>query len=159
MTFRIGRRAQALRDEIVKVARWGVANNAQIHYGEVRPIPVHVKPFTLPITTDCSGWFTLCYCWAGARDPNGRGYDGQGFTGTLLTHGRRIRWRPLRRSLPGDAIIYGPAPGHHVVLVVEPGDDPLVCSNGDEAGPEMLRHSQVVVGQPAGFEVRRYRLV
>ncbi|MHB8469552.1 MAG: Hint domain-containing protein [Gaiellaceae bacterium] len=45
---------------------------------EMRPIPL---ARTLPLTTDCSGFVTLCYHLAGAPDPNGRGYDGQGWTG------------------------------------------------------------------------------
>lgn len=157
MTFNLARRSAAISDEIVKVARWGVAHEPDIHYAEVRPIPVHVKPESLPLTTDCSGFVTLCYLWGGARDPNGNGYSGAGFTGTLLTHGRRIR--KLRNALPGDLIIYGPAPGHHVVVVVERGADPLCVSHGSEQGPGLVRHSDEAKAQPAGFQVRRYRLV
>lgn len=157
MIFNLARRSRAIRAQIVQTARWGVAHSADIHYAEVRPIPVQIRPESLPFTTDCSGFATLCYLWGGARDPNGRGYDGTGFTGTLLTHGRRIR--RLAYAQPGDLIIYGPAPGHHVVIVVEKGRDPLVVSHGNEAGPVLERHSAELAVQPAGFQVRRYRLV
>jgi hypothetical protein len=157
VTYSLGRRSKAIRDKIVATARWGVAHEPQIHYAEVRPIPVHVKPLSLPLTTDCSGFATLCYLWGGARDPNGLGYSGAGFTGTLLRNGRRIR--RLGSALAGDLIIYGPTPGHHVVVVVEPGADPLVASHGSEDGPKLLRHSDEAKAQPPGFQVRRYRLV
>ena len=44
------------------------------------------EPRRLPLTTDCSGFVTLCYAWAGAPDPRGLGYSGQGWTGTLLAN-------------------------------------------------------------------------
>lgn len=154
--FNLARRSRAIRAKIVQTARWGVAHEPQIHYAEIRPIPVHQKPLRLPITTDCSGFATLCYLWAGARDPNGLGYSGAGFTGTLLAHGRRIR--SLDRALPGDLIVYGPAPGHHVVVVVEAGSDPLVVSHGSEAGPRLLRHSQEQAFQPQPATGLRFRV-
>lgn len=155
--FLVGRRSKAIRSKIVEVAHWGVAHEPAIHYAQIRPIPVHVRPLSLPLTTDCSGFVTLCYLWGGARDPNGNGYDGTGFTGTLLQHGRLIR--DIRYAQPGDLIVYGPAPGHHVVVVVEKGADPLVVSHGQESGPALVRHSAEVAVQPPGFQVRRYRLV
>ncbi|HVH52092.1 MAG TPA: hypothetical protein VM690_08090, partial [Gaiellaceae bacterium] len=72
-----------VRQAIVAAARWGIRNEPLIHYAEVRPIPLARR---LPITTDCSGFVTLCYFLAGAPDPNGREYDGEGWTGTLLRH-------------------------------------------------------------------------
>ena len=74
--------ADAIRDE----ASWGVVHEAEIHYGQLRPIDGLATPHKLPLATDCSGFVTLCYKWAGAPDPNGRGYDGYGYTGTLLQH-------------------------------------------------------------------------
>jgi hypothetical protein len=74
------------RQAVVSNALWGaeVATRQpkQIHYGEVRPI--RGAPRQLPLTTDCSGFVTLCYQWAGAPDPNGTHYDGTGSTGTML---------------------------------------------------------------------------
>ena len=64
-----------VRRKIVAAARWGIANEPRIHYGEIRPIPLGR---TLPLTTDCSGFVTICYYLAGAPDPNGLGYSGQG---------------------------------------------------------------------------------
>jgi hypothetical protein len=125
------------RAGIVKWARgWGVANEPQIHYRETRPMPLTA---TLPLTTDCSGFVTLCYFLAGAPDPNGLGYNGQGYTRTLLAHGKHI---PLAQVKPGDVIVYGPGAGWHTALIVEAGPDPLTVSHGQEKGPELVRVSQ-----------------
>ena len=56
----------------------------EIHYRESRPIPALDRPRSLPLETDCSGFATLCYSWAGAPDPNGNGFSGEGYTGTML---------------------------------------------------------------------------
>ena len=125
-----------VRSQIVAWSRWGVAHEPLIHYQEIRPMPLTAK---LPLTTDCSGFVTLCYYLAGAPDPNGLGYDGQGYTGTLLQHGQHIG---LAQVEPGDAIVYGPATGWHTALIIEGGADPLTISHGDEAGPSIVRVSQ-----------------
>jgi cell wall-associated NlpC family hydrolase len=122
-----------LREKIVAAARWGIANEPRIHYGEVRPMPL---ARTLPLTTDCSGFVTLCYYLAGAPDPNGLGYDGQGWTGTLLEH------LPVAAAVRrGDIVVFGAYPGRHCCIVLEPGGDPLLCSHGWERGPLAIRFS------------------
>jgi cell wall-associated NlpC family hydrolase len=68
--------------------------------------------------SDCSSWVTSAYKSAGLSDPNGTGFTG-GFTGTLYEHGHAVNQANLK---PGDLIIYGAAPGHHVELYVGPGD-------------------------------------
>jgi cell wall-associated NlpC family hydrolase len=119
------------RQRIVAAARWGIANEPRIHYGAIRPFPL---TRALPLTTDCSGFVTLCYYLAGAPDPNGLAYSGRGWTGTLLEH------LPETRQLrPGDVVVWGAYPGHHCALVLEPGDDPLMCSHGQEHGPLAIR--------------------
>src|ERR671937_861159 len=95
------RRQMSVRDEIVGVGLWGVRNEARIHYAPVRPIPLRR---TLPLTTDCSGFVTLCYYLAGAPDPNGLGYSGEGWTGTLLRHLPHIGHAAAR---PGDVVVWG----------------------------------------------------
>lgn len=123
------------RTLIVQWARWGVAHEPEIHYAETRPMPHWLEP--LPVTIDCSGFATLCYRHAGCPDPNGLNYDGSGYTGTLLAHGKHV-WKPQ----PGDLVIYGPGEGVHVAVVVEAGPDPLTVSHGEERGPELVRVSQ-----------------
>jgi hypothetical protein len=124
-----------IRQKIVTAARWGIENEPRIHYGEIRPIPLGR---TLPLRTDCSGFVTLCYFLAGAPDPNGRDYDGSGYTGTLLGWLRAIAPLDAKR---GDLVVWGTYPGRHVALVLEPGDDPLLCSHGSERGPLAIRFS------------------
>ncbi len=125
----------SVRDEIVGVALWGVRNEPRIHYAPVRPIPLRRA---LPLTTDCSGFATLCYFLAGAPDPNGLDYIGQGYTGTMLRHLPHV---PAAEVRAGDLVIWGRYPGRHCAVVVEPGDDPLLVSHGAERGPLELRFS------------------
>ena len=44
---------------------------------------------TLPLTTDCSGFVTVCYFLAGAPDPNGLDYSGEGLGGDAAPPPRR----------------------------------------------------------------------
>lgn len=144
------------RARIVAYCRWAIANEPEIHYRQTRPIPF-LRRRELPLYTDCSGLATCAYADAGVNDPNGRGYDGSGYTGTLLERGRRI---PLTRALAGDLIVYGAGSGHHVVVLLEDGNanggDPLVCSHGQERGPIAIRHSAELRAQPAGVRVLTY---
>lgn len=125
----------SVRAEIVEVARWGIRMQARIHYAEVRPMPLRRE---LPLATDCSGFATLCYFLAGAPDPNGLEYIGQGYTGTLLRHLPHVGTGDIRR---GDIVVWGRYPGNHCAVVLEPGDDPLLASHGSEQGPVEIRFS------------------
>ena len=132
-----------VRGKIVAAARWGLANEPRIHYAEIRPIPLGR---TLPLTTDCSGFVTICYFLAGAPDPNGLGYSGDGWTGTLLGHLEALPRDAARR---GDLVVWGAYPGRHCALVLEPGEDPLLASHGQERGPVAIRYSDESRRQPA----------
>lgn len=107
-------------------------------YAEIRPIPGNLfgNP---PITTDCSGFVTLCYKAAGLPDPNGAGYDGSGDTGTLIAHSKRAR-----SAVPGLLCFYGGTMDfpQHVAIYVgggkvvshgQPGDPELIAANLDGA--------------------------
>ncbi|MFZ5890749.1 MAG: peptidoglycan-binding protein [Myxococcota bacterium] len=131
-----------LRTKIVRHGKWGVAHKGQIHYRQSRPIDGINKPHKLPLYTDCSGFVTLCYKWAGAPDPNGNGYDGSGYTGTLDAHMRHI---PHAKIHPGDLLLWK---GKHVSLVVAAGPDPLLVSHGEESGPYQIRFSAQKKGFP-----------
>lgn len=135
------------RQRIVKWARWGVANTSAIHYTETaaRSGWLTATPANqLPLSTDCSGFATLCYRLAGLSDPNGLGYKELGYTGTLLEyaqhHGRILT--DVSQARPGDLIVYGPGTGSHVAVIIEPGCDPLTVSHGQEAEPGYVRVSQ-----------------
>ena len=126
-----------VRGKIIANARWGIANEPRIHYAETRPIPALNSPHHLPLTTDCSGFATLCYKWAGAPDPNGNGYDGQGYTGTMLGHMHHI---PHGAVEPGDLVVFGAAPGNHVCIALNKGGS-LLASHGSESGPGEISFS------------------
>jgi cell wall-associated NlpC family hydrolase len=131
-----------VRQKIVAAARWGIANEPRIHYGQVRPMPLGQ---VLPLTTDCSGFATLCYFVAGAPDPNGLDYNGAGWTGTMLRHMETVEPGEARR---GDLVVWGAYPGRHVAILLERGDDPLLCSHGSERGPVAIRYSDECRYQP-----------
>jgi cell wall-associated NlpC family hydrolase len=132
-----------LRQKIVAAARWGIANEPRIHYGQTRPIPLARD---LPLTTDCSGFVTLCYFLAGAPDPNGLDYSGSGWTGTLLRHLARTD-----RLRAGDVVVWGEYPGRHCALVLAGGADPLLASHGQERGPVEIRLSAESRFQPVAM--------
>jgi cell wall-associated NlpC family hydrolase len=132
-----------VREKIVAAARWGIAHEPQIHYGALRPMPL---TRALPLTTDCSGFVTLCYHLAGAPDPNGLGYNGQGWTGTLLRH-----LQETGEPQPGDVVVWGAYPGRHCALLLEPGEDPLLASHGSDRGPIAIRFSEECTWQPAEY--------
>lgn len=127
-----------MRQQIVDYALWGVQNEPSIHYRQSRPIDGLNEVQKLPLYTDCSGFVTDCYKWAGAPDPNGLNYNGYGFTGTLLQHLDSI---PLGEALPGDLVIFGPGGGDHVVMLIEPGtkSNPWCVSHGQEKGPIKIK--------------------
>ena len=99
----------------------------------------------LPLTTDCSGFVTVCYFLAGAPDPNGRGYDGEGWTATLLDRMTAIAQDDVQA---GDVVVFGDYPGRHAAIVLEAGDDPLLASHGQERGPLAIRVSDEAAFQP-----------
>ncbi len=97
-----------------------------------------------PHFADCSSFVTWClfnglYLGHSCRDTvNGAGWKA-GYTGTMLSHGKRVvHEENIQR---GDYAIYGNGPpGKHTAIVV--GRDPagriMVVSHGSEAGPFYL---------------------
>lgn len=126
------------RQRIANTARWGVTNKAQIHYAQSRPID-GVNPLRrlkLPLTTDCSGFVTCCFAWVQpqAPDPNGNGFSGYGYTGSILA-----ACAPIGESwlIPGDLVVFGPGTGSHVVVVVSgAGSACRIVSHGSEGSPD-----------------------
>lgn len=128
-----------VRQSIVNWAKWGVDNHAGFTYTEDGSRMEGIGHPGVPCHADCSAFVTLCYNWSGAADPNGQGYNGTGYTGTLLSHGQEI---PLSQVQPGDAIVYGSGTGDHTALIVEAGPDPLTVSHGQQGDPSYCRVSQ-----------------
>lgn len=130
--------------ERCEVARW------RIHYSQNRPMThLGISPGT-EFTCDCSGYVTSAFFWAEryttfpVRDPNGMGYNGYGYTGTLLSHNKK-RNVPLSRDyfFVGDMAIFGPSLWNtkHVTICRRNGNakESIWSSHGREAGPEATR--------------------
>ncbi len=143
-------------ERFVAELKWGVKHEPKIHYLQVRPIPHHLPDHTLPLTTDCSGFVTLCAQWAGAPDPNGRAFDGDGYTGTILNHCQELL--QVGHARPGDLIVYGGGTGHHVVGItrVLGNGDFKVVSHGSERGPWVTTHKYEEAHQPTGVRFLRF---
>ncbi len=148
------------RQWIVQFAHWACAHEPQIHYAEIRPIP-HVTPHVLPhlpFTTDCSGFSTMAYQYAGAPDPNGNHYDGQGYTGSLLQHAHATgAVVPIGKVRPGDLVVYGCKSnpnGHHVAIVTAVAAKTFAgiqtASHGQEKGPFAITVAVEAQYQPDG---------
>ncbi len=134
------------RQLMVDDCTWGIKHRSEIHYNEIRPIPVTLPLFSLPFTTDCSGFVTMMAKWSGNPDPNGNGFDGQGYTGTMLSYLPHI---PFSNTGRGDLVVFGAYPGLHVVVLLAGGSresNPPVASHGGPSGPQRYPLSEV-----AGF--------
>ncbi len=98
---------QKVRDAIVSAGFFWYSHRGQIAYSQARPFQIG-KPVWVPSRWDCSAFVTCCHYAAGAPDPNGRGYDHQGYTGTLIDHGVKVS--SVDQLRPGDLIFYGHSP-------------------------------------------------
>lgn len=93
-----------IRQHIVDAAFFWYAHRFEIAYSQFRPFSMG-KPPWVPIRWDCSAFATNCHYAGGAPDPNGRGYDHQGYTGTLMNRGTAVTSVVNLRK--GDLIFYG----------------------------------------------------
>ncbi len=125
-----------------------VAHEPRIHYAMLRPMRTrHIATLeelrraiqSGAITMDCSESVTLLCKLAGLKDPNGLGYDGAGYTGTLLTH--LPHYSDPAAANVGGMVVFGPGTGEHVAMVRHPGSDPVLFSHGWEGGPQYVHLS------------------
>ena len=140
-----------IRNKIVETAFFAVSKERYISYSQARPMVDFGPPPNYPSQTDCSGFVTWCYKSAGAPDPNGWGYNGYGFTGSLWETGTPISTNDLK---PGDLVFYGvpwkSGGAAHVIVYTGGG---MAVSHGRDAGPERVSiWYRPIVG------CRRYRL-
>lgn len=148
--------AQAMRDAYVKAWRWSVAHESIYDYAQVRPIPEGLAPFQTSqrIRTDCSGNTEIMAAWTPhCPDPSGLFFNGEGNTGSLLAHGKRI---VQQQALPADLIVYRKGTwdgyGHHVVAILDvigKHEDFQVGSHGHQGDPGLYRHSAMLASQAA----------
>jgi hypothetical protein len=137
------------RQRVVQAALVGYHNGRQLHYtpGALRWDGIAnrrlAKLGQYPRFADCSSFATWCL-WNGLavmfHRPdvvNGCGWRA-GFTGTMMTHGKR---QTAANCLEGDCVIYGDHgyPGQHAAVIVgRHNGTPMVVSNGSEIGPLYL---------------------
>lgn len=130
------------RAHMAALMRWLIDHEPQVHYGQRRPMKTAaIREQQLAdlfasggsIIMDCSETVTLICRLAGLADPNGQGYDGSGYTGTMLA--TLPHYQDPRRAATGALVVFGPGAGDHVCMVLEPGADPLLFSHGQERGP------------------------
>lgn len=118
------------RTRVAGVALEFYAKRGNYRYRQIRPMlpPSIFNPVQYD-RLDCSSSNTKQYQEAGLPDPNGRGYDGQGYTGTMW-----VRGSLTRSPQAGDLAFYGDqgggVPSHmaiHVTptMVVSFGSDPV----------------------------------
>jgi hypothetical protein len=125
------------RSVIVATAMLGYRQRSLIHYTQgparMQGVRDKIRPPAVPHYEDCSSFATWLYWVAGAPDPNGRGFDGYGFTGTMIQNGHLVGLAQLE---PGDLVFYGTrAVPSHVATYVGGGK---VVSHGSEAGPLLV---------------------
>jgi hypothetical protein len=126
--------ADAVRDLMADYCRRTIEHAGAWHYRQARPMEtLGVKPEAGGYN-DCSEHATAVYFWAGAPDPNHRGYDGYGYTGTLISNPATLAPYKI-----GDLALYGPSTGasSHVTTCYAAGNDATArwCSNGSESAP------------------------
>src|SRR4029077_11462310 len=130
----------AVREAITDYCQRSIQSEPGIHYLQERAIQAFGVPPETGFSTDCSGHSTCAYYWARKQtgvavpDPNGNGYNGYGYTGTLVNN---PKVQPPYKV--GDLALYGPSLSatSHVVTCFQAGDalSSLWCSHGSEAAP------------------------
>lgn len=137
-----------------------LAHEPTVHYAQIRPMTtryltepgLYVALESVGVTMDCSEAVTLLCRLAGLKDPNGLGYNGSGYTGTLLNH--LPHYSDPKGANIGALVVLGPHTGDHVCMVMERhATNPLLWSHGYEGGPRAVRlvHEAAVHRPPVTF--------
>jgi hypothetical protein len=153
------------RDRTVRAAMLGLKRKDSLHYTQgprrwdgIRK-DLRSQEGECPTHADCSSFATWCL-WNGlfvkfkVRDTvNGAAWQA-GFTGTMLTNGKRVVHRS--NVIRGDCVIYGDGgSGKHTAIVVgrRKSDNKIMCvSHGSESGPHYVEYDY----RPDIMEIRRY---
>jgi Putative peptidoglycan binding domain len=107
-------------------------------------------PGQFPHYMDCSSGVTYLYFDADLPDPNGLGYNGLGYTGTLAVHGERAAGREI-----GDLHFYGGGhPWSHVSMELGNG---FAFSMGSDSGPHLLRSNYRPVRLTKRYDLTKRR--
>jgi len=134
-----------VRDKVAWYCRRALDNVAGIHYAQTRPVTCYGTDPAKGFTTDCSGFASSALYWprgagiANVPDPNGQGWNGYGYTGTLYDT-NKSRTQPRGGPFKvGDLALYGPSVTNtqHVAICYVAGDAASArwCSHGSEDAP------------------------
>jgi hypothetical protein len=120
---------QQMIDRIEAYLLWAYHNRDRIYYLQRRPM--HIRDvFELPSWEDCSEFGTRAFKHGKAPDPNRRGYNGTGYTGTMAQNGRPGAPSPAALNLYGAGFPY-----KHVTVGV---GRTRCMSMGSSPGPLLL---------------------
>jgi hypothetical protein len=126
---------------------WLLAHKAQIGYIQLRPMATQhyyeqplasafdYHPFQKVISPDCSEMVTMICRMAGFQDPNGLGYNGYGYTHTLLGH---LPAADAHQVLSGAIVVWESSTAQHAAMVKiadQSNGNPSLFSHGDKNGP------------------------
>lgn len=152
--------ALSKRQKMQKAMVMLVNGTRTVHYRQYRPMRSrNINTFDELVAAikngmwiDCSESVTLLCHIAGFKDPNGQGYNGYGYTGTILNYCKPHFTSPGSANI-GTLLVCGPGAGDHVMAVYKPGNNPLLFSMGTEADPKFVRYSSIVpyLRKPAQF--------
>jgi hypothetical protein len=141
------------RDRAIAAALLALHHAPQVHYTQAAPRweginkRLNARLGQFPKNADCSSFATWCLWNAlhigfGLGDlVNGAQWTG-GFTGTMLSHGKRVQ--DVGRVQRADCVIYGNSgTGEHTAIVVGRAKNgtPMVVSHGSERGPFFLPYN------------------
>lgn len=125
-----------------------VRHQRQVHYRQFRPMDItawsrahldYEMSHGGQFWADCSEMTTALFHWVGAKDPNGMGFNGWGWSGSIWEH--LPHFSNARDAKIGSIVTFGPGGSEHVATVFSPGSDPVLFSHGDENGPGLIRLS------------------
>ena len=136
--------AADVKAAIADYCRRSIAQEPRIHYQQRRAMTCLGIPPENGFTADCSEHSTAAYYWArletdvAVPDPNNSGYNGYGYTGTLVNNPKVGAPYQI-----GDLAIYGSSSGstEHVCTCYVAGDanTSVWCSHGSEAAPYAVK--------------------
>lgn len=135
--------AQAIRAELVQLMHATLIDEAEHGtwtYRAIRPLYVpHNWTQGQRVVSDCSAGVKYLCRWAGAPDPMGTNYGPYGNSQTICFH---LHHLDLPSDLQaGDPVTSGRWGEEHAAIVLEPGHDPLMWSDGHQGAPNSYRLS------------------
>jgi hypothetical protein len=147
----------AHRNSIVAWCEYFHAHEHLINYVQKRPFALYSASALEKLVGirsvinewDCSGSTIEIYYLAGAQDPSGFNFDGDGDTESMLSH--LTHYHNPMDAHPGALVLIGinlPLAQQHVCIVTDQGEDPEVFSHGSAFNCELLPLSVELTAHP-----------